>query len=129
MTKEKYFEAVGRRKTATARVRFTPGGKKTTLVVNDRKFDEYFKTEVQRMNALAAAEGHVLDITALVSGGGASSQADAIRLGVARALLKMDISLRGDLKKKGFLTRDSRAVERKKFGLKKARRSPQWSKR
>ncbi len=129
MTKEKYFEGIGRRKTATARVRITPAGKKTTLTVNDRKFDEYFKTAVQQMNALASAEGHTLDITALTKGGGASAQAEAIRLGVARALLKMDVSLRGDLKKKGFLTRDSRAVERKKFGLKKARRSPQWSKR
>ncbi len=129
MTKEKYFEAVGRRKTASARVRITLAGKKTTMTVNGRKFDEYFKTSVQQMNALAAAEGHILDITVLTQGGGPTGQAEAIRLGVARALLKMDISLRGDLKKKGFLTRDSRAVERKKFGLKKARRSPQWSKR
>jgi small subunit ribosomal protein S9 len=92
-------------------------------------FEEYFKTAVQRMNALASAEGQTLEISAMTKGGGPSAQAEAIRLGVARALLKMDVSLRADLKAKGFLTRDSRAVERKKFGLKKARRSPQWSKR
>lgn len=129
MTKEKYFEGIGRRKTATARVRIIPAGKKTTLTVNGRKFDEYFKTAVQQMNALASAEGQTLEMTAMTKGGGPSAQAEAIRLGIARALLKMDGSLRADLKAKGFLTRDSRAVERKKFGLKKARRSPQWSKR
>lgn len=129
MTKEKYTEGIGRRKTASARVRIAPGGKKTTLTVNGKKHDEYFKTVVQQAMALAGAEGHVLDITALTKGGGLSGQAESIRLGTARALIKLDPSLRADLKKKGFLTRDSRAVERKKFGLKKARRSPQWSKR
>jgi small subunit ribosomal protein S9 len=99
------------------------------MTVNDRKFDEYFKTSVQQMNAMAATEGHILDITVKTHGGGPSAQAEAIRLGISRALLKMDITLRADLKAKGFLTRDSRAVERKKFGLKKARRAPQWSKR
>lgn len=126
--KEKYIEAVGRRKTATARVRITPA-KKTSVVVNGKKLEVYFPIKAHQALALESIGEHTLEVTVLTSGGGVSSQAESIRHGIARALIKKDVSLRGDLKKAGFLTRDQRSVERKKFGLKKARRAPQFSKR
>lgn len=132
-TKEShYIEAIGRRKTAVARVRIT-ASKSNSMKVNDRDLDTFFKTEVQRKVAMAAlgAEGvaEKFSVTAKVSGSGPSSQAEAVRLGVARALIKHDPHLRSALKGLGYLKRDPRAVERKHFGLRKARRAPQWSKR
>lgn len=132
-TKAKYNEGIGRRKTASARVRLTPA-KETTVVVNDKKLEEYFKhaSHIREVNAVLGTKDIALGdytITVKVSGSGLSAQADAIKLGIARALLKEDAARRGVLKKEGFLKRDQRAVERKKFGLRKARRRPQWSKR
>lgn len=128
----KYIEAVGRRKTAIARVRIT-AGKSNSITVNEKDLDAFFKTDTQRTTASAALKIEGLadkfSVTAKVVGSGPSSQAEAVRLGVARALIKHNPQLRGELKKLGFLKRDPRAVERKHFGLKKARRAPQWSKR
>lgn len=127
-----YTTAVGRRKTATARVKLTPAGK-TTVVVNNKPGDEYFKTKEREMKArealhLDSVEGNY-EIVAKVSGGGVTAQAEAIRMAVARALEKQDGTLRKTLKSAGYLKRDPRSVERKKPGLLKARKRPQWSKR
>lgn len=132
-TKDKYNEGIGRRKTASARVRLTPS-KETKVTINDKKLEEYFKhaSHIRSvMEVLESKETGAGDyiITVKVSGSGLSAQADAIKLGIARALLLEQADRRGALKKAGFLKRDSRAVERKKFGLRKARRRPQWSKR
>ena len=132
-TETKYIEAVGRRKTATARVRITPS-ESTTFVVNDKDISVYFSNEsaVKRIkDVLTNDEAGVGDysITVIVSGSGTSAQADAIRLGIARALVKEKAERRTPLKKEGFLKRDPRSVERKKFGLRKARKRPAWSKR
>jgi small subunit ribosomal protein S9 len=132
MATERYIEAIGRRKTSTARVRMTPA-KKTAITVNGKSIDEYFPTETLRTyvrEPLALTEGEqTFTISAQVSGGGIASQSQAVRHGVARALLKIQESLRTPLKTAGLLTRDSRMKERRKFGLKKARRASQWSKR
>ena len=134
MTAEKsqYIEAVGRRKTAIARVRLTPAAKQS-IRINEKEMADYFKTsELQRMALESMEKSGVTQkfaITAKLLGGGISSQAEAVRLGVARCLEKFDGTLRTILKKEGFLTRDQRAVERKKPGLKKARKRPTWSKR
>jgi len=129
---EKYIEAVGRRKTSVARVRMTPSSK-TSYVINGRELDEYFPTEELRLVATEAlGKSKVAEkfkITAVVKGGGISSQASAMRHGMGRALIEYDAELRKKIKKLGFLKRDPRAKERRKFGLKKARKSPQWSKR
>ena len=130
MADEKYIEAVGRRKTATARVRLFPASK-TTYVVNDKKLDEYFPTaELQKtvQDALAIA-GAAYKVSVKVLGGGVPAQAEAVRHGIARALVKNDPTQRKELKASGFLKRDPRTKERKKPGLRSARRSPQWSKR
>ena len=131
-TDTRYIEAIGRRKTAAARVRITPGAKHS-LSVNDRDLEMYFKTDEQRRTALDAITRSKLPIkfkiTARISGGGLSAQAEALRHGIARALVEYDAELRKKLKKAGFLKRDPRSKERRKFGLKKARKSPQWSKR
>lgn len=132
-TKGRYNEGIGRRKTASARVRLTPA-KATTVVINDKKIEEYFKHQShikEVMAVLGTKEIGIEDytITVKVSGSGLSAQADAVKLGIARALLKEKADRRITLKKAGFLKRDPRAVERKKFGLRKARRAPQWSKR
>jgi len=132
-TKERYNEGIGRRKTASARVRLTPA-KSTTVVVNDKKLEDYFKhaSHIRKvMEVLSTKELGLGDyeVTVKVSGSGLSAQADAVKLGIARALLREEGERRSVLKKEGFLKRDSRAVERKKFGLRKARRRPQWSKR
>jgi small subunit ribosomal protein S9 len=128
----RYIEAVGRRKQASARVRITPNAS-TTYVVNDRELNEYFPTrELQATVSNAISLSKVPEkykVSALVSGGGIVSQAEAIRLGIARALVLNDENMRVTIKKLGFLKRDARVKERKKFGLKKARKSPQWSKR
>ncbi len=127
-----YIEAVGRRKTATARVRITPS-KEISIIVNEKPILGYFGLKALEQVVLGVfkvdeATG-AYSITAKVNGGGLSSQAEAIRLGIARALVKEQADRRKALKKVGFLKRDPRSKERKKFGLRKARRRPQWSKR
>ena len=132
-TKKKLqFWGTGRRKKAIARVRLIPGGN-GTIVINDRAFDDYFPQGtlqyiVKQPLALLEVEGKY-DVMVNVVGGGYTGQAGAIRLGVARALLEAEENSRSALKAAGFLTRDPRAKERKKYGLKKARRAPQFSKR
>jgi small subunit ribosomal protein S9 len=126
-----YFYANGKRKTSVAKVRLYENGK-GEIIINNRPINEYFfgeligniKVPLKIANALK-----LFDITALVEGGGVSSQADAVRHGISKALLEYDPELRSQLKKAGFLTRDSRVKERKKYGLKRARRAPQWAKR
>ena len=128
----RYFEATGRRKTAIARVRLYTKGDKS-IEVNGKDIAEYFTTP-----ALQGTVASSLDkmksvgrfrITVVVRGGGISSQAEAVRHGITRALVIFNPEYRKRLRKAGFLTRDSRMKERKKFGLKRARRAPQWSKR
>lgn len=129
--KEKYFEAVGRRKTSIARVRLYT--KQGDIVVNDKNYSKYFPTlRLQKAVISPIKELSVADkvgVTAKVQGGGINSQAGAIRLGISRALVLYNANFRKPLRKVGYLTRDARAVERKKYGLKKARRAPQWKKR
>ena len=131
-TKEKFIEAIGRRKTSTARVRITSASK-LNFIVNDKDFKEYFKTEEQRRLVqdpiVKGKPGSKWNIEVRVKGGGIHSQAEAIRHGLARALVGEEIELRGKMKTLGYLKRDPRAKERRKFGLKKARKAPQWSKR
>lgn len=121
----------GRRKTSAARVFITPGS--GNIVVNNLPLDKYFGRETARMivrQALEVAEvGEKFDVKVTVRGGGNSGQAGAIRHGIARALVEQDDNLRVPLRRAGFLTRDARAVERKKVGLRKARKRPQYSKR
>lgn len=128
--KDAYIEAVGRRKTATARVRMTPA-KKTSYTINDRDLESYFPTETLRKTVMAALQtvGGDYAVSAKVTGGGVPAQAEAVRLGVARCMVEKDETMRKDLKVLGYLKRDPRKKERKKFGLKAARRAPQWSKR
>ncbi len=132
-TKEKYIEAVGRRKTSIARVRATPASKNSFDINGGKSVNDYFKTEAQRLIAVEALtklpNTATFSVTAKIIGGGVNSQAEALRHALARILIKYDIELRKDLKKLGFLKRDPRAKERRKFGLKKARKAPQWSKR
>ncbi len=131
-TTTRYIPAIGRRKTAVASVRITPASE-TIIIVNGKPASEYFKTEerahVTKEPFIVAEEAGTYAIEVHVSGGGISAQAGAVRHGIARALIKASAELRPVLKKAGLLTRDSRAVERKKPGLKKARKAPQWSKR
>jgi len=130
--KEKYFEALGRRKTSIARVRLFTQGEKAFLV-NEKPYDVYFPTlELQQIVLSAFQRMKYLDrfrILVMVKGGGYHSQAEAIRQAASRALILFNPDFRKRLKKVGFLTRDPRMRERKKFGLKRARRAPQWSKR
>jgi small subunit ribosomal protein S9 len=129
---ERYIETVGRRKTASARVRMTPAPK-NSYIINGKDLTSYFATkDLQNVaiESLTSSKPIVFfAITVLVKGGGTNSQAEAIRHGIARGLIEHDIQLRGGLKKAGFLKRDPRAKERRKFGLKKARKAPQWAKR
>ena len=128
--KERYIEAVGRRKTSVARVRITPAPK-VSVFVNDKEFEKYFPTAALRTTVLSVfndTEKKFL-VTAKLNGGGISSQAEALRHGLGRALVSYEPNLRTRLKVKGFLKRDPRAKERRKFGLKKARKAPKWSKR
>jgi small subunit ribosomal protein S9 len=129
-TSSTYTEAVGRRKTATARVRITPA-KASSMTVNGKEAREYFPLETMLKMAYAplSALGVTYAVSAHVRGGGLKSQAEAVRLGISRAIIEIVPEQRKDLKVRGFLKRDPRAKERKKFGLKGARRSPQWSKR
>ncbi|OQY25636.1 MAG: 30S ribosomal protein S9 [Anaerolineaceae bacterium 4572_32.1] len=127
-----YYEGVGRRKTATARVRLFPGGD-GAIVVNGRPLEEYFTREKDIIHLTAPLEATGLakdfEVSVLVNGGGMTGQADAVELGIARALLKANPDLRSTLRRGGFLTRDARAKERKKPGLKRARKAPQYTKR
>jgi len=125
------YRGTGRRKESLARVRLLPGEGK--IIINGRPMDQYFGLEtlklVVRQPLVATATIDRFDVIAKVEGGGFSGQAGAIRHGIARALLQADGEHRPVLKKSGFLTRDPRMKERKKYGLKKARRAPQFSKR
>ncbi|MBU0476751.1 30S ribosomal protein S9 [Patescibacteria group bacterium] len=128
----RYFEAVGRRKTSVARVRlFTKGGRE--FLVNDKSYNLYFPTlELQQIVIAPLERMKCLEkfkVVVLTKGGGVHSQAEAVRHGISRALLLFNPEFRKRLKKVGFLVRDSRMRERKKFGLKRARKGPQWSKR
>ncbi len=131
-TAERYIETTGRRKTATARVRLSPSSK-MSIVVNGKEADAYFTTPEQRKIAGEAVSKlkitNKFKITAFIKGGGVVAQAEALRHGIARALILHEGDLRKKLKKFGFLKRDPRMKERRKFGLKKARKAPQWSKR
>lgn len=133
---EKYFEAVGRRKTAVARIRLfmRKGAKEGSMfLVNEKPLESYFPTfELQQICLAPLKKMNCLDkfrISVKVKGGGLRSQAEAIRHGIARALILFNPDFRKRLKKAGYLTRDTRMRERKKFGLKRARRAPQWQKR
>ena len=121
----------GRRKGSVARVRLVPGT--GMIVVNERSLDDYFPTRVHRMVAQAplrlVGREKDFDVIATIRGGGISGQAGALRLGVARALVELEPELRAQLKAEGFLRRDAREKERRKYGLKKARKAPQYSKR
>lgn len=126
-----YIETIGRRKTATARVRLYPGTGE--IVVNDKPMEQYFGRALDQMilrqplNLTGTAATY--NISVHVNGGGEGGQASAVRLGIARALCEYDGNFRAALKSAGFLTRDSRAKERKKPGLKRARKAPQYTKR
>jgi small subunit ribosomal protein S9 len=127
-----YFEGVGRRKTATARVRIYPGGS-GEFVVNDKPLEDYFPRvgdirDLSKPLDATESEGR-FDVTVRVKGGGVSGQVGAVRLGLARALLAYDPELRPVLRKRGLLTRDARVKERKKPGLKRARKAPTYTKR
>ena len=128
---ENQYYGTGRRKTAAARVFLRRGNGR--ILVNGHQLDEYFGRETARMivrQPLEKADAvDRFEITVTVKGGGSSGQAGAIRHGIARALVEYDETLRGDLRRAGFITRDARAVERKKVGLRKARKRPQYSKR
>lgn len=125
------YQATGKRKTAVARVTLKPG--KGEYLINGKSLDEFFPRDTLRRNIREPLEAvgyeAKMDVVARMHGGGVSAQADALRHGISRALLEADPGLRGALKSRGFLTRDARAKERKKAGLKKARKRPQFSKR
>jgi len=131
-TTDRYIETIGRRKTASARVRMTPASK-TSYVINDKELAAYFPTkQLQDTVTSAITDSKTLEkfkVTVVTKGGGVAGQAIAVRHGIARGLNEFDALLRPVLKKAGFLKRDPRAKERRKFGLKKARKAPQWSKR
>ena len=124
-------QATGRRKESVARVRLVDGSGQVTL--NGRPLEDYFPTMATRLRVMeplqiTQTQGRY-DVLATLEGGGLTGQADALRLGISRALIELDEELRPVLKKAGFLTRDARVVERKKYGLRKARRAPQYTKR
>lgn len=130
--KGKFIPALGKRKTAVAQVRLYQNGK-GIIMINQQKVNQYFFVVLLRniVNQPLKLTGHLrdLNISILVRGGGKKAQAEAVRHGIVRALVKFDKELRPSLKAKGWMTRDARKKERKKPGLKKARRAPQWSKR
>ncbi len=127
-----FIPAVGRRKTSIARIRLVKNGK-GLITVNGREMEKYFTTYELRNTVSSPlktiGQENVLDVSAMVEGGGLRGQAEAIRLGITRAVVELNPAFRKTLKKLGYLTRDPRAKERKKPGLRKARRAPQWSKR
>lgn len=128
---DEYFYATGRRKNSVARVRLYPGSGKITI--NDRDIDDYFGLDTLKIIVRQPMEltetTSKYDVVCRVNGGGVSGQSGAIRHGIARALVVADAELRPEIKKAGFLTRDQRMKERKKYGLKAARKAPQFSKR
>ena len=129
-TKKRYIESIGRRKTATARVRITEASK-ASYVINDKELAEYFPTaELQKIvtDPFKITE-KTYSVSVHVNGSGIHSQAEAVRHGISRGLVKEDEGDKTKLKQEGFLKRDPRSKERRKFGLKKARKAPQWSKR
>lgn len=132
LDKNTYFEAIGRRKTSVARVRFYVSGKKE-VVINDKAYNEYFPTQILQETCITALKKmKYMDkfrVMVKVSGGGVSSQSEAVRHGISRALVLFNPEFKKKLRGAGFLTRDPRQRERKKFGLKRARRAPQWKKR
>jgi small subunit ribosomal protein S9 len=128
-----YYEGVGRRKESTARVRLHTGGDGNTFSVNEKPMSDYFSrdvdlSQINKALRVTGTEGR-FNVTVTVSGGGVTGQAGAVRLGIARALLKADPEYRKVLRQYGLLTRDARAKERKKPGLKRARKAPQYTKR
>jgi len=131
-TEKRYIEKMGRRKTSSARVRITPATK-MSVVINNKPVEEYFPTvdmqTVVNEPFTVSQTAQKFTITVVAKGGGIHSQAEAVRHGIAQALVEFDIDNKTTIKKAKLLTRDSRAKERRKFGLKKARKSPQWSKR
>ncbi|MEK9186051.1 MAG: 30S ribosomal protein S9 [Patescibacteria group bacterium] len=131
MKSDRYFIAKGGRKTAVAIARVF--NKKGGIVVNEKNYTDYFKISGNQMRVMEPIESISLvdkiSASIKVSGGGLNAQAEAVRNAIARALVKLNPVFRRNLKQAGFLTRDSRMVERKKYGLKKARRAPQWAKR
>ena len=131
-SKKPYFYGTGRRKSSVARVHLFPNGT-GSITINGRDIDDYFGLETLKLlvrQPLATTDNlGKMDIVATVTGGGVTGQAGAIRHGISRALVKADEELKGTIKKAGFLTRDPRMKERKKYGLKAARRAPQFSKR
>ncbi len=131
-TKRAYVYGTGRRKSSTARVHVIPNGT-GVITINGRDIDDYFGLDtlklIVRQPLVTAALTDKVDVEATVLGGGVTGQAGAVRHGIARALLQIDENYRHDLKAAGFLTRDPRMKERKKYGLKAARRAPQFSKR
>ncbi len=130
---ERYFEAVGRRKTAVARVRIFNSASGHAVIVNNKNLGDYFPLkkyqEIVKAPFAVMPAKTTLKTTVSVTGGGLNAQAEAIRLGITRALIILNPELRPPLKMLGFLTRDQRMVERKKFGSRKARRPQQWRKR
>ncbi len=129
---ERYIEAIGRRKTSTSRVRLTPSAK-PTITINGKDIKDYFSTDELQKTVFdpfhKTKTPLKYDISVRVSGGGSHSQAEAIRHGISRVLVMINEEFKGKLKKLGFIKRDPRKKERRKFGLKKARKAPQWSKR
>ncbi|MEO5928214.1 MAG: 30S ribosomal protein S9 [Patescibacteria group bacterium] len=127
-----FIRSVGRRKTSVARVRLIKNGK-GMVTVNGKKMEDFFNNYDLRVQVVAplkaVGQETAVDVSAMVDGGGIRGQSDALRLGISRALIELNPTFRTALKKLGYLTRDSRKRERKKFGKKSARRSPQWSKR
>jgi small subunit ribosomal protein S9 len=132
MKKGSYIPAIGRRKTSVARIRLVKNGK-GEVTINGRALNSYFGVAEHRRQVLdplvVAGQADAVDVSARVLGGGMRGQAEAVRQGISRALILLNPTFRKSLKKHGFLSRDARAKERKKPGLKKARRAPQWSKR
>ena len=130
-----YFYAVGRRKTSVAQVRLYENDKATEndIIINDKKLKDYFPTISLQNNLLSPLKAvgmhNKFSMTVLVRGGGVTGQVEAVRLGIARALVVFNVELKKTLKDLGLMTRDAREVERKKAGLKKARKAPQWAKR
>jgi small subunit ribosomal protein S9 len=131
MATKPLVQSTGRRKEAIARVRLRSG--EGTITINKRPLEEYFPSETHRMIVTEplrlTTTAEMYDVDATMDGGGVSGQAGALRLGIARALVELDPELRVTLKRAGFLTRDAREKESKKYGLKKARKAPQYSKR
>jgi small subunit ribosomal protein S9 len=132
MAEMQYYEGVGRRKSASARVRIYPGGS-GSITVNDRPVEEYFPRygDIDQLREPLDVAGFTgkMDVTVHVKGGGVTGQTDAVRMGMARALLEYDEELRPMMRKAGLLTRDAREKERKKPGLKRARKAPTYTKR